>query len=36
MPRRLQNAVASGECQQGVLICSSGIGMSMAANKVKG
>lgn len=29
-------AVASGECEGGVLICGTGIGISMAANKVNG
>ena len=29
-------AVASGECDAGILVCGSGIGMSMCANKVKG
>lgn len=29
-------AVASGQVDYGVLVCSSGIGMSIAANKVKG
>ena len=29
-------AVANGECEKGILICRSGIGMSIAANKVKG
>ena len=28
--------VASGEAERGILICGSGIGMSIAANKVKG
>ncbi len=30
------NAVASGECEKGILICGTGIGMSIAANKVRG
>ena len=29
-------AVASGEAEKGILCCGTGIGMSMAANKVKG
>ena len=29
-------AVASGECQRGLVLCTPGIGMSIAANKVKG
>lgn len=29
-------AVASGECEEGVLVCGTGIGISLAANKVKG
>jgi len=29
-------AVASGECQRGIVMCSTGIGISIAANKVKG
>ncbi len=30
------HAVAEGKCDYGILICSTGIGISMAANKVKG
>ncbi len=29
-------AVASGECDRGIVLCTTGIGMSMSANKVKG
>ena len=29
-------AVASGECDKGILICSTGIGVSIVANKVPG
>ena len=29
-------AVADGECEKGIVICTTGIGISMAANKVKG
>ena len=29
-------AVASGECDKGIVICTTGIGVSMAANKVGG
>ena len=29
-------AVASGECERGVVLCTTGIGMCMTANKVKG
>ncbi len=30
------SAVSNGECDRGILLCGSGIGMSMAANKVRG
>lgn len=29
-------AVANGECERGILVCSTGIGVSIVANKVKG
>jgi ribose 5-phosphate isomerase B len=32
----LGEAVAAGECDRGILICGTGIGMAIAANKVKG
>ncbi len=32
----LGSAVAKGEIERGILLCNSGIGMSIAANKVKG
>jgi len=34
--KQVAEAVASGKFDHGILICSSGIGMSIAANKVKG
>ena len=30
------NAIVAGEAERGVLVCGTGIGMSIAANKVKG
>ena len=33
---RAARAVASGECDRGILICGTGIGMSLVANKVAG
>ena len=29
-------AVASGECEKGIVLCTTGIGVSIAANKIKG
>ena len=29
-------AVASGQCEKGIVICTTGIGISISANKVKG
>jgi ribose 5-phosphate isomerase B len=32
----LSSAVSGGECRLGVLLCGTGVGMSIAANKVRG
>ncbi len=32
----VSRAVAAGECDRGILICGTGIGMSIAANKISG
>lgn len=34
--RLVGQAVADGECEQGILICGTGLGISMAANKMPG
>lgn len=34
--RPAAEAVASGECSEGIFVCTTGIGISMVANKVKG
>ncbi len=34
--KKVAKAVAKGDCQRGILICGTGIGMTIAANKVKG
>ena len=34
--RAVAKAVASGECEKGIVICTTGIGISMTANKVAG
>ena len=34
--QRAAKAVVSGECERGILCCGTGIGISIAANKVKG
>lgn len=34
--RAVAEAVASGECEKGIVICTTGIGISITANKVPG
>ena len=33
---KVARAVQSGECERGIIICGTGIGISISANKVKG
>lgn len=30
------NAVSKGDCERGIVVCTTGIGMSMVTNKIKG
>ena len=34
--RKVGQAILDGECEKGILICGSGVGISLAANKMKG
>lgn len=34
--RKVANSIVSGECEKGILICGTGIGISISANKIKG
>ena len=34
--QRVGNAIVSGEAERGILVCGSGVGASIAANKIKG
>lgn len=34
--QKVANAIVNKECEKGILICGTGIGISIAANKVKG
>lgn len=34
--KAVAEAVAAGECEKGIVICTTGVGISIAANKVKG
>ena len=34
--KKVAKAVVKGDCERGILICGTGIGMAIAANKVKG
>lgn len=34
--KKVAKAILSGECEKGILICGTGIGISITANKIKG
>lgn len=34
--KKVCDSIVSGECERGILVCGTGIGMSIAANKIKG
>lgn len=34
--KRVAHAIMNGECEKGILICGTGIGVSITANKIKG
>ena len=34
--KRVAKSILSGECEKGILICGTGIGISIAANKIDG
>ena len=34
--KRVAKAILDGECEKGILVCGTGIGISIAANKIKG
>lgn len=34
--KKVAHAVKDGECEKGIVICGTGLGISMAANKVRG
>ena len=34
--KKVANAIVNGECEKGILICGTGIGISITANKIKG
>ncbi|MCR4646726.1 MAG: ribose 5-phosphate isomerase B [Oscillospiraceae bacterium] len=36
MAKAVADKILSGECEKGILLCGTGIGMSMAANKIPG